>query len=275
MSQTVRFFVTIASLPVLAFAVPGLSAYAAEGCSISQGLSQDVEKFIEESEVCLKGAPDMQVRDSVASELARLTDVARTGAGRSQLTELTSLREAAQIHAMDMAARGYAAHYDPEGRSHVDRVRLLDRTSLFGDFGANVTIVPARATAKEIELALLADKSNAENVLRRDFNRVGVGAVEKDGKLYVVQLFAEQVGELSAPLPARVTASQVVQVRLENPSMERVRWAVVAPNGSEMATGRSARLTGLSGHDDRGFYTIDVKSQGGVSTLKGPAMMVE
>ncbi|MEZ5998425.1 MAG: CAP domain-containing protein [Hyphomonas sp.] len=252
-----------------------MSAQAAEGCSIAQGLSQDVDKFAEEAAVCLKGAPGIVPRNGVASELARLTDVARTGAGRDGLEELDSLNEAALIHAMDMAARGYAAHLDPEGRSHVDRVRLLDRTSLFGAFGANVTIVPANASPKDIELAILQDPSNADNVLRRQFNKVGVGAAEKDGKLYIVQIFAEQVGQLSKPLPARLKNDQVVKVRFADPELQRVGWTVTGSDGAALATGRSLRLSGLPQTEAVGYLTVDARAGGGVSTLKGPAFMVD
>lgn len=275
MFKNIHKAVVSASVSVLAIAVPGMSAQAAEGCSIAQGLSQDVGKFAAEAEICLKGAPGVVPRNAVSAELTRLTDVARTGAGRESLEELESLNEAALIHAMDMAARGYAAHLDPEGRSHADRVRLLDRTSLFGAFGANVTIVPANASPKDIELAILQDKSNSDNVLRRQFNRVGVGTAEKDGKLYVVQLFAEQVGELATPLPTRVGSDQVVKVRFADPELHRVGWTVTASDGGKLATGRSLRLEGLPDTGAVGYLAVDARARGGVSTLKGPAFMVD
>lgn len=272
MSNNLQKLACSSVFAALAFAVAGGSAHAAEACDLSNGLALGTQDFIEEAKVCVKGTPDVQTRGLLESELVRLTGVARSGASKSSLQSLDSLSEAARLHAMDMAVRGYAAHNDPEGRSHLDRVRQLDRESLFGAFGANVTVVPANATAKEIQLALLSDPANAENLLRTDFTHVGVGVAQKGGRLYVVQLFAERAGVLDAPLPASVASGTVVKASFANPSEERTRWTIVSADGRELTSGRGQKLAATTSAAQTGYLTIEAKARGSVSQFKGPAI---
>ena len=66
----------------------------------------------------------IQNRDArLERQLVDATDRVRAGENKAALVPLASLEQAARIHAMDMAARDYAGHADPEGRSHLERVR--------------------------------------------------------------------------------------------------------------------------------------------------------
>lgn len=274
MSNNLQKLACSSVFTALAFAVAGGSAHAAEACDLTNGLAVTTQDFIEEAKVCVKGTPDVQTRALLESELVRLTGVARGGASKSSLQALDSLNEAARLHAMDMAVRGYAAHYDPEGRSHLDRVRQLDRVSLFGAFGANVTVVPAGASAKDIQLALLSDPANAENLLRTDFTHLGVGVAQKDGQIYVVQLFAERAGVLDAPLSATVASGTVVKANFANPAEERTRWMIVAADGAELSSGRGQKLAVTGKSPQIGYLTIEARARGAVSQFKGPAVTV-
>ena len=69
----------------------------------------------------------------------------------SELQSLSSLIDAARLHAYDMAVRGYAAHEDLEGRTHLDRVRMMERSRLIGAFGANVVVVKAGTSAEDTD----------------------------------------------------------------------------------------------------------------------------
>lgn len=275
MSQYLQKRVVFAALPVLALAVSGLTASATESCSLEQGLSTDADKFIAEAEACLTDGTDVTQRTDVTASLIDFTNAQRYAAGRTDLDNLATLQQAAFLHASDMAARAYAGHSDLEGRSHLDRVRLLDRQSLFGAFGANVTVVPSGASFEDIERALSSDPANADNLVRNQFNSTGVAAVEKDGKIFVVQLFAEKLGELDRPLPVSVHPGEKVKVRFASSDLERVRWSVVSPAGTELAGGRSQRLTDLPADAGQGYLNVEVRYGGQSSTLQGPAMLIK
>ncbi|MCA8901121.1 MAG: CAP domain-containing protein [Hyphomonas sp.] len=235
----------------------------------------EADKYIAEAEACLTDGADVTPRTDVTASLVDFTNVQRYATGRSELDTLDTLQQAAFLHASDMAARAYAAHTDLEGRSHLDRVRMLDRQSLFGAFGANVTVVSSDATFAEIEQALASDPANAANLVRNKFNSTGVAAVEKDGKIFVVQLFAEKLGELDRPLPVSVQQGEKVKVRLASSGLERVRWSVVSPGGTELAAGRSQRLTDLPAEAGQGYLNVEIRYGGQSSTLQGPAMLIK
>jgi uncharacterized protein YkwD len=274
MSNILTKYVCILSVSVLALAAPVPAAHAATSCDLSNGLALGTADFQTEAKACLSGAVGITANPKLEAEMHRLTGVARKASGRKPVQSLASFDAAARVHAMDMAARNYAAHTDPEGRNHLDRVRQLDRQNLIGAFGANVVIVPAGTSAKDIQLALLGDAANAENVLRRSFDHLGVGIVEKGGMLYVVQVFGEVAGKLSAPLGAAIKRDTALKASLEDAALETVSWSIVSPGGRVLAKGRGARLDVAEGAKPVGYLMLDVKAGKASHTLKGPAVSV-
>lgn len=141
------------------------------------------------------------------NELIRYADAARTAAGQDSLKHLPALTKAATLHAYDMAVRGYVAHDDLEGRSHLDRVRMLDRTSLLGAFGANIAIIDESATAEQAHEALMGDATNRANLKRGEFNHTGIAAVRANGRIYLVQLFSGVDSQHEAPMTTDLNGS--------------------------------------------------------------------
>lgn len=192
------------SISALAFAALGLTASAEQECDLSDGLALQPAAFQMEAAACFRGVEGARSDISMESEILRLAAEARSDTGRAALDNLSTLNDAARIHAFDMAVRGYIAHEDPEGRGHLDRVALLDRSHLMGAFGANIAVIDDSATPEQAFGALMSDPVNADNLVRSAFDHWGIAAVRANGRIYLVQLFSSVEGRLDDPLTAQV-----------------------------------------------------------------------
>ncbi|HKC14604.1 MAG TPA: CvpA family protein [Patescibacteria group bacterium] len=79
----------------------------------------------------------------------------------------------ARDHCRDMFERGYFSHYTPEGLSPFDR--MINAGVVFAAAGENLALAP------NVELAmkgLMQSTGHRENILSKDFGRVGVGVVD-------------------------------------------------------------------------------------------------
>ena len=184
---------------------------------------------------------------------------------------LSSLSEAARLHALDMAVRGYASHQDLEGRTHLDRVRMLERSRLIGAFGANIVIVKAGASAEDVQKVIMADEANAANLKRDEFDHMGVAAVEANGVLYVVELFARIDGQLNTPVPM-VAAPRTNLAADYSDQFEPVGWSVVSANGETLMRGIGSKMPASVPEISEGFLQMDVEHGNSIYTLRGPAI---
>ena len=265
-----KYYKTI-TVSALALAVPGLTALA-EGCDLSDGLATGPVAFSAEANACLDRMEDTQKSAQLESMVRDQSARIRDAAGLAPFGELASLDKAARLHALDMAKRGFAAHEDLEGRTHLDRVRILDRQSLIGAFGASVAVVEDGASASQAFDALVADPMNAANLERTAFDHMGVGVVQDNGRLYVVQLFARQEGQLEAPLPEQLTAhTDLKPVFVENQA-KAINWSVVTNNGETIAKGLGKKIAPSSLNGEDGYVDIEMELGTDVYTVKGPAV---
>ncbi len=260
------------SLSVLAFAALGATASADPSCDLTDGFAITPAAFEQEADACFEGLVGVSADTWIENQLLNKAAAVRDDANYDALTPMASLRLAARAHAYDMAVRGYVGHDDLEGRTHLDRVRMFDRTELIGAFGANIAILKAGATADEIQAALLADPANKANMERRDFDHIGVAAVEADGKLYVVQLFARVEGSLRSPLPATAQPNMNIAANLEDKGASLVGWSIVTASGETVAQGTGRKLPAVLPANANGFLQLDVEYGRDVYTLKGPAI---
>ncbi|MEO0785921.1 MAG: CAP domain-containing protein [Pseudomonadota bacterium] len=197
----------------LALAALGLPAHAAvastsDACSLQDGYASSPAAFSEEVDACI-AAKGQASSIAAETQIAALSERHRAQYGLDPLPVRQSLKTAARAHAMDMAARGYASHVSPEGLNHLDRLRRLDRTALFGATGANIAILDPGTDAIAAFNAIISDEVNAENLRRTGFSHMGVGvASAPDGRIFVVQLFAKVDALLDTPMPHMVSAPQ-------------------------------------------------------------------
>ena len=259
------------SVSALAFAALSGPSFAGT-CDLSDGFGITPAAFQEEAASCLEGMAGVTADTSLENDLMRLAGERRAAVGGGEMAPLASLTEAARLHAYDMAVRGYAAHEDLEGRSHLDRVRMIDRTRLIGAFGANVVVVKAGLPAEEIQKLILADAANASNFTRNAFDHMGVGLVEADGMLYIVELFARVDGVLETPLPAVASPGMKLAADFSDDKLEAVGWSVVSARGDTLMRGIGGKLPATLPAIEEGFLQMDVAYGEDIYTLKGPAL---
>lgn len=242
---------------------------AAAVCDLSDGYSASALAFAHEATACV--AADAGTTE-IAATLIALTDRAREKNGMAPLASRDSLGAAATAHAMDMAARGYASHSDTQGLGHADRVRILDRSAIFGAMGANVTVVDARLDGIAIHNALMADPVNAENMARGAFTHGGVGMAEANGERYIVQLFAQIDGELETPLPVALPRVAGFDVAFADDGFDLAGWRLEDNAGLRVRSGTINRFQRRGEETGQLSLAIEAVRDNQVHTLKGPIM---
>ncbi len=144
------------------------------------------------------------------SEVIRLTNVQRTANGLNALTENSSLSQAALAKGQDMLAKGYWAHFAPDGTSP---------WSFFLKFGykykyAGENLARDFQDAPSAVNAWMNSPSHRENILNANYREIGIGVVE--GSLsgadttIIVQFFGAPLSD-EAAIPV-VKAKEVLQV---------------------------------------------------------------
>lgn len=157
------------------------------------------------------------------SEVIRLTNEKRAQAGLAPLTENSKLSEAARAKGNDMLAKGYWAHFAPDGTSP---------WSFFLSFGykyryAGENLARDFSSDHLAVEAWMASPTHKENILNANYKDIGIGVVE--GSLsgadttIIVQFFGSPL--TSTPSLAQVSATPVATVA-----------PVVAGNNAQLLT---------------------------------------
>lgn len=107
-------------------------------------------------------------------EVIRLTNEKRTGSGLSPVTENSTLDSAALAKGNDMLAKGYWAHFAPDGTSP---------WSFFTSFGyryryAGENLARDFSSAQSAVDAWMNSPSHRENILNPNYREIGIGVVE-------------------------------------------------------------------------------------------------
>jgi len=258
-------------LSALALAALTLPAAAVTDCNLVRGLSPDPAIFNQQVATCYDSQAGGTENARLEAKLIEATDRVRAGDRKHPLTPLASLEQAARIHAMDMAARNYAGHKDPEGRGHLERVRMLDRKVLIGAAGANIAIVDGTGLSPtDLFDALRRDPVNASNMTRGAFTHTGVGIAEAGGRTYVVQLFARVDGHLEAPLPVHASGKQSVRATFEEKGIQPVAWRLTTTEGDTLDRGYGATMDVALQPGQRAYLTLDLVRDDTEFTLRGP-----
>ena len=134
-------------------------------------------------------------------EVIRLTNVQRTNAGLAPLSSNSVLSQAAIAKGNDMLAKGYWAHFAPDGTSP---------WSFFLSFGykyryAGENLARDFSDASSAVNAWMDSPTHKENILNANYQEVGIGVVE--GSLagvdttIIVQFFGTPLNESAGSIP--------------------------------------------------------------------------
>ncbi|MCY7373845.1 MAG: CAP domain-containing protein [Spirochaetaceae bacterium] len=154
---------------------------------------------------------------------------ARSSRGAPQLTTRAHLVAVAREQAVRMANRSTLYH-NPNLTSDVNNWRWV---------GENVGYGPDAAT---VHVAFMNSPAHKANILDRDYTEVGIGAVVRDGRVWVAEVFRR---------PARITTSSV---RTVSSVASRPDHALRLGSRGAAVTRVQARL-GLSRTGYYGTYT--------------------
>lgn len=178
----------------------------------SQWKGREVRTYVPGSIACLEQPNEGFWYDSaVEAELFANVNAARVAAGLSELLLRPELLPAVRIHSFDMAQEGFIEHQGPAGRRSSQRVASLDRTLIPGELRENVAGIGGQldytGTASLLHRLLIDSDSHRENILADGPTHMAIGVVRAEQGAWVTQVFVQQFGEFSEPVPLYVDPS--------------------------------------------------------------------
>ena len=231
----------------LACAMPGLA------CNMElEARSDIVAEYVENGQACLIDPPGQLRFDSVMerSFLQRI-NAERERRGLTTLKLRTELQPAARFHSLDMARNGFFKHESPDGRFAGQRIAGFDRTLLAQSTAENIAQfgpavcrdqnerkvscfdvpgfeLPSRAyVVDDLHEKLMNSDGHRANILAPESTHVSIGVARSDTAFYVTQVFANQVGELDAPLALTLRPTGRLRVQPSLDDWQSSSFAVV------------------------------------------------
>lgn len=204
------------------------------------GISTKAHKaaeYVDGVRLCLDYKPEAFTYDETLERdnMARINQE-RQKRGLRGLLLREDLRPVARWHSLDMAANKFFAHIGADGRDHSDRISLLDRTLLTDKSGENLAMMRGflerRNVSQSLHEGLMESPSHAENLLADYYTHMAVGVVRYKDGVWLTQVFANEAGEFSEPVPVRLVAGQLFE-----PKADLKGWyseKVGAKHGSEL-----------------------------------------
>lgn len=123
-----------------------------------------------------------------AAQVIALVNKERSAAGCGPLGEDAQLRDAAQGHSDDMAARDFFDHTNPDGDGPGERVTASGyRWSTYGE-----NIAKGQGTPEAVMTSWMNSPGHRANILNCAFEEIGVGVHEGDGGPYWTQNFGTE-----------------------------------------------------------------------------------
>lgn len=135
--------------------------------------------------VDFKGTDEKLVPDEDAErEMLLLMNAERVERGLEPLQWCERCAEVARGHSRDMYRNGYFAHVDLRGGDPFDRMKRADIP--YDSAGENLAIAPDIGEAHD---GLMRSRDHRENILRAEFDQVGIGIYEGPYGLMCTQVF--------------------------------------------------------------------------------------
>ena len=148
-------------------------------------------------------------------KMFRLLNKDRKRAGLKKLYFQTDLRKLARLHSKDMAKKDYFAHVNPDGASHVDRMKRMGITDVTS--GENLAKLRGYSDpCTSAEIGLMNSPGHKANILNTSYNVVGVGIVKsEDGTYYFTQNFAYRDLLITSHLPKKLKINSTLKLRFK------------------------------------------------------------
>lgn len=138
----------------------------------------------------------LQPLTDVAAEVFNLTNAARRQHGLPPLAKDEALAAAARAHSVDMLARGFFSHVNPDGLSPSQRLPLgyaqaLKRSGENIWMGSGLGPADRARLARMIVAGLLASPGHRENILSPHYTHLGVGVAAWGREIRATQVFGQ------------------------------------------------------------------------------------
>ena len=231
------------------------------------GISTQAHKaadYVDGVRICLKYTPsDFTYDEDLERDNMARVNQARAERGLPGLLLREDLRPAARWHSLDMAANQFFAHIGADGRDHSDRIALLDRTLLTDKSGENLAMMRGylerRDVNKSMHEGLMESPGHRENLLAEYYTHMAVGVVRYKDGVWLTQIFANEAGELSEPVPVRLAPGQTF-----TPEADLKGWyseQIGAKHGSQLTMFETPDYIDdpIIPHDLKGEITIRVR----------------
>ena len=170
-------------------------------------------EYVDGVRLCLKYLPaEFSYDEALERDNIARVNREREKRGLPGLLLREDLRDAARWHSLDMASNRFFAHIGADGRMHSDRISLLDRTLLTDKSGENLAMMRGflerRNINESMHEGLMESPSHRENLLSDDYSHMAVGVVRYKDGVWLTQIFVNEAGEFSEPVPVRLAAGQ-------------------------------------------------------------------
>jgi len=204
-----------------AWVCASLAAPMAWACDL--GVSTTAHKspeYVDGVRLCLKYLPsDYSFDEALERDNIARVNLEREKRGLPGLLFREDLRDAARWHSLDMAANQFFAHIGPDGRWPQNRIALLDRTLLQDKAGENIGMMRGyldrRKVDESLHEGLMESPSHRENLLADYYTHIAVGVVRYKDGVWLTQLFVNEAGEFSEPVPVRLVSGQLFTPKAE------------------------------------------------------------
>jgi uncharacterized protein YkwD len=189
-----------------------------------------------------------------------LLNVEREKRGLSRLELSPDLSGLARDHSRDMAGAGRLSHIASSGRSFGER--LTDGGFFFEEAGENVAFSET-FVAEFIHKALMDSSDHRGEILRPEYDRVGIGVVQAPGRgYYLTEDFVRSIIPVSASEAERNLKQQIDQAR----TRKGLTPLVFGAETDEAARAYSRMKAGLKGLPPSakllGEVTVDFTTSG-------------
>ena len=214
--------------------------------------SDVVANYVENGKACLEDPPGKLRFDKVMERaFLQRVNAEREKRGLNALKLRRELRSAARFHSLDMASNEFFKHASPDGRAAGQRIAGFDRTLLAQSTAENIAQfgpavcrdqnerevscfdvpgfeLPTRTyVVNDLHDRLMKSDGHRANILAPETTHISIGVARSDTAFYVTQVFANQVGELDAPLPLRFAPRGRLSVKARLSDWQSSSFAVV------------------------------------------------